>query len=512
MLLLLQKLCSPFRNTTHKFHAPALTKKVNPAEVLWSFTTCFLAFSCLLLIFVTSTPNGKKILSPFVASLQSASINIFGGTNEPMQSFAFVPGDAPSRFQRVDFNGLSYLSFYDTPINGDGTLDMATEAHSVFHTPDTEALFQTARQNGTKVLLTLTMTYSPDIISFLNNPQAQQELINQSVQEVRETKIDGITLAIEYQGPIDTAYKTKFSAFVKDFTDKMHASVSNSIVSIAIPDNVDSSSLYDIQALSDVTDKTMIMAYSFAVPESEDSKLVAPVYGFNGTDYLSNLSKKQNTFAASAHSDKLLMERAWYGNGKKYPLYTMDQLNAHKNDPSENTLKTPLTPVAIERLISDVPNGAKDAARRNLPYIASALEDEGILNANVLAYALATIQHETANTFEPIDEFKGRKSARRLGYEGGTDYFGRGFIQLTHLRNYQKIGQRIGVGENLVKHPELASQPKIAAKVLAAYFKDFGIAQQASVGNFIEARALINPDYNGESIATIAYGFLYALA
>lgn len=439
-------------------------------------------------------------------------MSIFGSTHGPLQTFTFVPGDVPIRFQSVDFNGLNYLSFYDTPINADGTLNRESDAHAVFHTPDTETLFTTARQNGAKVLLTLTMSYNPDIDAFLNNPQARQDLMNEAVIEIRETKIDGYTLAIEYDGSTNKANQEKFSSFVKDFTENLHANVPNVTVAVAIPDTADGNSLYDIKAISERADKTMIMAYSFAVPESDNNTLMAPVHGFNTKDYMANLSAKENTFIASVASDKLLMERAWYGNGNKYPLYNMDQLNSHKDDPSQNTLKTPLSSDAIERVISDVPDEAKDAARRNLPYIASALEKEGILNPNVLAYALATIQHETANTFEPIDEFKGRKSARRLGYEGGTDYFGRGFIQLTHLRNYQKIGERIGMGEQLVKHPELASHPETAAKVLAAYFKDFGIAQQASEGNFVAARALINPDYNGESIAMIAYGFLYALA
>jgi predicted chitinase len=511
MIILLQILRSQFGESPKKFYTLAVNQKTNPFETIWSFTTCFLAFVCLMLIFVTSTPSGNKIISPFVSSIRSASLSIFGSTQESMHTYAFVPGDAPNRFSNIDFSGLSMLSYYDVPVNADGTLNTDTDGYAMLQTQDAQTLFQTAHQNGTKVLLTVTMTYNPDIIAFLDNPQAQQELFNEAAQEVRATGIDGVTVAVEYQGTTDTSYKTKYSAFIKDFTDYMHTNVPNALVSVAIPDSVASNSLYDIKGLSDSADKTMIMAYTFAVPESDNNKLIAPVFGFKTADYLSNLAAKENTFLAEAPSDKLLMERAWYGNGNKYPLYTMDQLNAHKNDPTQNTLKTPLSHDAIERLISDVPADAKDAARRNLPYIAEALEKEGILNANVLAYALATIQHETASTFEPIEEFKGRKSARRLGYEGGTDYFGRGFIQLTHLRNYQKIGERIGMGDNLVKHPELASQPRVAAEVLAAYFKDFGIAKQASEGNFVQARALINPDYNGESIAEMALGFLYAL-
>lgn len=502
---------SKFNQAKRSFTAYAIARRSKPSEILWSFLIYFLALSCLILVFVTSSPNVIKtsFISPIVASIQSVFQK---DTNAPLETFSFVPGAAPNKFKKVDFNGLNMLSYYDIAVNSDGTLNTDTDSYLSLYTPESNDLFHAARQNGTRVLLTFTMSYGPDIQALLTNKGSQQELFNAAAQEVQATGTDGVTIAFEYAGDIEDYYRTEFSTFVKDFTISMHNQVPNSIVSIAIPDDANDTGMYDIKTLSENADNTFLMAYTFAVPEMENAQIKAPVFGFNDKAYLANVTSKQNAFLQTVPHEKLLMERAWYGNGNQYPLYSMDALNEHRNDPSQNTLKTPLSDAAIERLITDVPDEAKASARKNVPYIAKALEDEGILNANVLAYALATIQHETANTFEPIDEFKGRKSARRLGYEGGTHYFGRGFIQLTHLRNYQKIGERIGVGEKLVKHPEIASQPEIAAKVLAAYFKDFGIAKQAADGNFIAARTLINPDYNGETIAAIALGFLYALA
>ena len=208
-------------------------------------------------------------------------------------------------------------------------------------------------------------------------------------------------------------------------------------------------------------------------------------------------------------SEKIALEAAWYGDGNHFPFYGSPQGSqpSHRMK-SANTLKTPLSNTALDALVSGVPLGSRIAARKNLPIIAKALEREGILNERVLAYALATIEHETAGTFEPIEEIQGRRSARRLGYEGGTDYFGRGFIQLTHLRNYRSMGERIGVGDKLVKNPELALNPEISARILAAFFKENGVAQLASQGAFIDARQPINPDYQGVFIADMAYKYL----
>jgi len=50
----------------------------------------------------------------------------------------------------------------------------------------------------------------------------------------------------------------------------------------------------------------------------------------------------------------------------------------------------------------------------------------------------------------------------------GFKYRGRGMIQLTGKDNYARIGKKIGV--DLVKNPDLANRPDVAAKVAASYF------------------------------------------
>lgn len=167
---------------------------------------------------------------------------------------------------------------------------------------------------------------------------------------------------------------------------------------------------------------------------------------------------------------------------------------------------------ANNKALSAVPQSAKKSAAKNLPLIEQALREEGIDDPKTLAYALATIEHETAGTFEPIEEYGGRQQARRLGYGGGENYFGRGFIQLTHAENYQKIGQRIGLGNALVKNPQLALRPDISAKILAAFFKDRGVAAAASKGDFIAARGPVNGTDRAREIANRANQYLRTLS
>ena len=159
----------------------------------------------------------------------------------------------------------------------------------------------------------------------------------------------------------------------------------------------------------------------------------------------------------------------------------------------------------IQSVLQAVPAGSREAALKNIPYIVNALRGEGILTPNVLAYALATIQHETAGTFNPIEEYYGRSQAQRLGYSGGQNYFGRGYIQLTHDYNYKDMGEKLGI--DLLNNPELALNPNIAAKILAKFIKERGVAALAEKGDFVDARRPINPDNKGYSIAQIANNY-----
>jgi len=84
------------------------------------------------------------------------------------------------------------------------------------------------------------------------------------------------------------------------------------------------------------------------------------------------------------------------------------------------------------------------------------------------AYVLATAFHETAQTMEPIEEY-GRGRGRSYGVpdpQTHQTYYGRGFVQLTHKKNYETMGRLIGV--DLVNHPELALNADNATKIIFA--------------------------------------------
>lgn len=151
----------------------------------------------------------------------------------------------------------------------------------------------------------------------------------------------------------------------------------------------------------------------------------------------------------------------------------------------------------------------ENVIRDNITLLVSELKKENIETPRVIAYAIATMGHETWYTFKPIKENNGPAHAIQYGYSGGENYYGRGYIQLTHDFNYLIYGQRIGMGDKLVKNPELALQPDIAARLFVAYFKRNNVDGLAEK-DFVTARRPI-ANTSADSIALQAQGYLQVL-
>ena len=132
-----------------------------------------------------------------------------------------------------------------------------------------------------------------------------------------------------------------------------------------------------------------------------------------------------------------------------------------------------------------------------------------------VAYALATVRHETANTYRPIEEY-GKGHGKPYGHKDsdtGQAYYGRGLVQLTHRENYKKLGDLLEI--DLVHHPELALEIDTAYQILSLGMRNglFAKGQTLSryihddVCDYLHARRIINAMDKAELIAGYATTF-----
>ena len=135
--------------------------------------------------------------------------------------------------------------------------------------------------------------------------------------------------------------------------------------------------------------------------------------------------------------------------------------------------------------------------------------DPALYNVRWAANMMATVKHECADTWQPIEEY-----GKGAGYEYGkpvtvkalngetyrNTYYGRGYVQLTWEANYKRLGEAIGVKDALVIHPEKALEPQIAYQVLSAWMNAGYSANGKKIAdytgskkpNYVGARHLVN--------------------
>ncbi|NTB96930.1 hypothetical protein G6M84_10415 [Agrobacterium tumefaciens] len=161
----------------------------------------------------------------------------------------------------------------------------------------------------------------------------------------------------------------------------------------------------------------------------------------------------------------------------------------------------------------------------------------GLAPREYLAYTLASEFRETGGRMQPVREtlassdagaIKALDKAYAAGKLGqvkepywrkdkdGKSWYGRGRIQITHKRNYEKLGKRLGV--DLVGNPDLALDPVISARItiigmLEGLFTGKKLSHyfSASKSDPVGARRIVNGTDKAKLIAGYYQNFLDAI-
>jgi hypothetical protein len=126
-----------------------------------------------------------------------------------------------------------------------------------------------------------------------------------------------------------------------------------------------------------------------------------------------------------------------------------------------------------------------------------------------VAYFLASIDHETAHTYQPIKEIRERKDSPRRKNQDRywlTGFYGRGYIQLTWEKNYVKFG--------IAGDPDKALEPETAYRIASRGMQQ-GLFTGKRLSDYVNdekadyrnARKVVNGLDDAEEIATRARAF-----
>lgn len=161
----------------------------------------------------------------------------------------------------------------------------------------------------------------------------------------------------------------------------------------------------------------------------------------------------------------------------------------------------------------------KPSARGGLDALLAAVEaDPDVSDVRWLAYMFATVKHECAGTWLPIEEYgkgKGRKYGVPVtvtdpqGRQFTNVYYGRGYVQLTWDYNYRGMGNALN--NRLLYEPELALNADVAYRIMShgmrrGSFTGRKLADyiNAEKTDYVNARKIINGLDKAELIAGYA--------
>jgi hypothetical protein len=167
------------------------------------------------------------------------------------------------------------------------------------------------------------------------------------------------------------------------------------------------------------------------------------------------------------------------------------------NDP-RSTPPRPLNLATVLELVEFSFGALGERQQQGLTRLLQMIEgDAAIQDLRWAAYMLATVKHECADTWEPVEEI-GKGAGRAYGKAvevTGTDgqrrhnvYYGRGYVQITWQENYRRLGQEIGLGRQLELQPERALDPDTAYRIMSVGMRK-GLFTGKALGHYLSGNA-----------------------
>jgi predicted chitinase len=155
--------------------------------------------------------------------------------------------------------------------------------------------------------------------------------------------------------------------------------------------------------------------------------------------------------------------------------------------------------VTTEQLRRMFPNaGARLDA--HLPYIAPAMEQAAIDNADRIAAFLAQLAHESGEYryMEEIADgsaYEGRADLGNTEQGDGVRFKGHGPIQITGRANHKACGEALGI--DLISNPRLICLPEYGTASACWFWNSRNLSALADVGWFKAITRRINGGFNG---------------
>jgi len=220
--------------------------------------------------------------------------------------YGFLPyWVSTSTYSNFRFELLTHIAYFSVAINTDGSLG------AIPNSSNFTDIMNLAHPRGVRVHMTFTLFGSTSVSSFLNNPTARLNAINNISQFISNYNLDGVNIDFEY---VTSTVRDSFSKFINDlyYELKNHPEGRKELY-IAIPPVPSWYPGYDYSYLASHSDGLFIMAYDYHYAGDNDAGPIAPTINSSFWGYYAVNTSISDILGTGAPSDKLILGIPYYG-------------------------------------------------------------------------------------------------------------------------------------------------------------------------------------------------------
>jgi spore germination protein YaaH len=268
--------------------------------------------------------------------------------------FGFAPYWTLSKIDNIDWDTLTTFAYFSLPVSYDGSIDRSSYEWQVFSGKKLNDLFEKAKSENVRNVVTLTQMEAGVIEAFLNDPAAWERVAWESVDVINSRGLDGANIDFEYVRA-NEELKVKFSNFVETYSRILNENTKDPYITVSVlASSARFDKIYDIERLGKTADAIFMMAYDFYYPGSDTVGPSAPLYGYdNGKGpFWYDVSTAVEDFLKLTDPSKIIMGVPYYG--WNYPAYSPGPNNerisglrafATTNEKVDNNKLLTITPV-----------------------------------------------------------------------------------------------------------------------------------------------------------------------
>lgn len=282
-------------------------------------------FSALLLLFISAAglhyhlSNKYPQTSPFVSDQYFVESLIYPHAKLDKHVLGFLPYWRLEDMSYIRPQLLSEINYFSLTPGSDGKILRVVDGQTdpgwrSWQSAEIKTFMTRANILGTDFTATIAALENGLITDILDSEEAQQNLIDDIIGQVKERNLQGVNIDFEYFGEPDQEYRESFTAFSKKLKTALDKEVPGTELSLSImPLAARETDLFEFAELAQIYDRFIGMSYEYYGANADIAGPVAPMKGFKDGTYFFDVETTYEDYLKVLPKEKIVMGVPYYG-------------------------------------------------------------------------------------------------------------------------------------------------------------------------------------------------------